>query len=271
VSSIWQAIQSERPIAFTNRCGGAIKTGQEPEPAAAIQNILVPSVCHKDKNIELYGQTIPKDELGGDLVDVVAAGRDIIGYVADISGHGLPAAMLMGMVKTAVRYGLQLGQPLPELLDGLNRVLPAVKEPNMYATLAGLRFDGSNEVEYITAGHIPLLQYRCRQRDIVRFRSIAQFPLGLFEDAGYVSVRIRYEVGDVFVLVTDGIVEAADEREGQFGFERLEKVLCNSAERPLSEISEAALAAVTRHATQQDDQTLLLVRAIARGRQAQTA
>jgi hypothetical protein len=49
----------------------------------------------------------------------------------------------MGMVKTAVRYGIHLGQALPLLLDGLNRVLPAVKEPNMFATFSGLRFDGS--------------------------------------------------------------------------------------------------------------------------------
>jgi len=161
-----------------------------------------------------------------------------------------------------VRYGLQLGQALPVLLDGLNRVLPAVKEPGMYATLAGLRFDGSDEAEYISAGHVPLLQYRWRQRDIVRC-SLPQFPLGMFEGSGYVSGRVRYEPGDVFMLVTDGIVEAADRHEAEFGFERLEQILWDLAERPLSEIFDAALAAVTRHGTQHDDQTLLLVRALA--------
>lgn len=269
MSSLLQAMPSERPIVFTGLCDAPVKAGKELGLALAIQNILVPSVAYEDKHVEVYGQTIPREDLGGDLVDLVAAGRDIVAYVADVSGHGFSAAVLMGMVKTAVRYGLNLGQALPALLDGLNRVLPAVKEPNMYATLAGLRFDGSNEVEYITAGHVPLLQYRRRQRDIVRCRSIAQFPLGLFEDAGYMSRRVRYEVGDVFVLVTDGVVEATDEHEGQFGFERLEQILCDSAERPLSEIFEAALAAVTRHGIQQDDQTLLLVRALTSGRQAQ--
>jgi len=269
VSSLLQAMPSERPIVFTGLCGAPVKAGKELGLALTIQNILVPAVAYEDKHVEVYGQTIPKEDLGGDLVDLVAAGRDIIAYVADVSGHGLSAAVLMGMVKTAVRYGLDLGQALPVLLDGLNRVLPAVKEPNMYATLAGLRFDGSNEVEYITAGHVPLLHYRRRQRDIVRCRSTAQFPLGLFEDAGYMSRRVRYEAGDVFALVTDGVVEATDEHEAQFGFERLEQILCDSAERPLSEIFEAALAAVTRHGIQQDDQTLLLVRALTSGRQAQ--
>jgi serine phosphatase RsbU (regulator of sigma subunit) len=268
VSSLMQAMPCERPIAFTDLCDAPVMASKELGLALAIQNTLVPSVAYEDQHVEVYGQTIPKEDLGGDLVDLVAAGRDIVAYVADVSGHGLPAAVLMGMVKTAVRYGLHLGQALPALLDGLNRVLPAVKEPNMYATLAGLRFDGSNQVEYITAGHVPLLQYRRRQRDIVRCRSVAQFPLGLFEDAGYLSRRVGYEVGDVFALVTDGIVEAADEHEGQFGFERLEQILCDSAERPLAEIFEAAIAAVTRHGIQRDDQTLLLVRVLAAGRQA---
>ncbi|MGH9614854.1 MAG: SpoIIE family protein phosphatase, partial [Bryobacteraceae bacterium] len=99
-------------------------------------------------------------------------------------------------------------------------------------------------------------------RDIVRY-FIAQFPLDLFEGAGYVSRRVPYEAEDVFLLVTDGVVETADGQEAEFGFERLEQILCDLAGRLLSEIFEAALAAVARHGTQQDDQTLLLVRALA--------
>ena len=69
--------------------------------------------------------------------------------------------------------------------------------------------------------------------------------------------RVRTRLETCFVLVTDGVVEATDEHEGQFGFERLEQILCDSAERLLSEIFEAALAAVTRHGIQQDDPTLV--------------
>ena len=264
MDNMLQTMPIQVPGAFAGLCDAPVKARSGLVLARAIQNTLVPSVAYKDAHVEAYGQTIPREDFGGDLVDLVAAGRDIIAYVADVSGHGLPAGVLMGMVKTAVRYGLHLGQNLPVLLDSLNRVLPGVKEPNMYATLAGLRFDGSNEAEYITAGHVPLLQYRRRQRDVVRC-SMAQFPLGLFEAAGYVSKRARYEAGDVFVLVTDGVVEAADGQGGEFGFERLEQILCDLAGRPLSEIFEAAFAAVTRHGARQDDQTLLLVRALAPG------
>lgn len=131
----------------------------------------------------------------------------------------------------------------------------------MYATLAALRFDGGEEVEYVTAGHLPLLHYRRRQEDVVR-RSVAQFPLGLFEGAAFQSNRVRFEAGDVFALITDGMVETADGQEAEFGLERLETILRNMAGRPLSEIFEAAFTAVTRHGAQEDDRTLLLLRAL---------
>jgi sigma-B regulation protein RsbU (phosphoserine phosphatase) len=198
----------------------------------------------------------------GDLVDLVADGRDVIAYVADVSGHGLRAGVLMAMIKTAVRYGLLLGQPLAKLLDDINFVLPAVKEANMFATLAALRFDGSNEVEYISAGHVPLLNYRQRNGDVVRY-SMSQFPLGLFAGASYVSRPFRYEAGDIFALVTDGVVEVGQDHDADCGFERLAQILRDLSERSLSNIAATVHAEVKLRGKQEDDQTVLLVRAAA--------
>jgi hypothetical protein len=96
------------------------------------------------------------------------------------------------------------------------------------------------------------IELRCRVIEvvvdfIVRFHLSFHnlISIGLVRECRLLSRRVRYDVGHVFVLVTDGVVEATDEHEGQFGFERLEQILCDSAERPLSEIFEAALAAVT--------------------------
>lgn len=251
------------PGAITQLSHSAAELAGEVGLAETIQSTLAPSVVYRDSRIEAFGQTMPRDQVGGDLLDLVANDQELTTYVADVSGHGFRAGVLMGMVKTAVRYGLLLGQALPALLEGVNRVLPAVKEANMYATLAALRFDGAEEVEYVTAGHLPLLHYRQRQGDVVR-RSVAQFPLGLFKGAAYRSARIPFEPGDVFALVTDGIVETADGQEAEFGLERLESILRNLAGRALSEIFEAALTAVTHHGAQEDDRTLLLLRALPR-------
>jgi phosphoserine phosphatase RsbU/P len=229
--------------------------------AHSIQRTVVPTISYHGIHVEAYGRTIPREALGGDLVDLVAADEDVIAYVADVSGHGIGAGVLMGMLKTATRYGLMFGQSLTSLLEGINRVLPSVKPPNMFATFAGLRFTGADEAECIVAGHFPILHFRRRQRDVVR-RSMEQFPLGLFPDANYRSSRVRYEAGDLFALITDGVVETADAHDEEFGLERVEDILCKLAGRPLPEIFEAALAAVGEYGIQQDDRTLMLVRVL---------
>src|SRR5260370_26103348 len=76
-----------------------------------IQNTLVPPIRYGGARLEAHGQSIPKDDVGGDLADLVSDGRDVTAYVADVSGHGLRAGVLMGMIKTAVRYRLLLVQP----------------------------------------------------------------------------------------------------------------------------------------------------------------
>ncbi len=232
----------------------------EPSLAAGMQSTLVPPLAYQGFGLEAYGESIPKDEVGGDLVDLVMRGDEVIAYVADVSGHGLRAGVLMAMIKTAVRYGLLLGQPMTKLLGDLNRVLPSLKQANMFVTVAMLRFDGSGEAEYISAGHVPLLEYRRRQGDVVR-HSLPQLPLGLFAETEYTSQRIPYEVGDIFVLVSDGVVEVGEQRDGEFGFARLEQLLAEYRSVCLPDLVQSIYAEVQTHGIRQDDQTVLLVRA----------
>src|SRR5258708_30976607 len=89
-----------------------------------IQNTLVPPIRYEGARVEAHGQSIPKDDVGGDLADLVSDGRDVTAYVADVSGHGLRAGVLMGMIKTAGRYGVLLGHPLAKLLYVPNFSLP---------------------------------------------------------------------------------------------------------------------------------------------------
>ena len=237
-----------------------VLAGFGPWPARDIQNTLAPPIVQRDRGLEVFGRSTPKAQVGGDLVDLVKTGRGMTAWVADISGHGLRAAIMAGMVKTAVRYGLHLGQSLPQLLDHINYVLPAVKEQSMFATLAALRFGELNEVEYISAGHLPLLHYQHRTGRVVRY-FMDQFPLGLLEGEGYVSQRIRYEAGDIFGLVTDGIAEAGEDRDLGFGLDRLDQILRDRSGYPLSDVFEAIQADARFRGAQHDDQTVLLIRA----------
>src|SRR5690348_3544877 len=169
-----------------------------------MQSTLVPPLSYSGAKLVAHGRSLPKYDVGGDLMDLVVNGDDVTAYVADVSGHGFRAGVLMGMVKTAVRYGLLLGQPLAKLLEDLNRVLPAVKEPNMYATFAALRFHGGDQAEYVSAGHVPLLHYQ-PSTGVVKKHCRPQLPLGLVAGEGYSSTTIPYAARDIFVMTTDGI------------------------------------------------------------------
>ena len=165
----------------------------------------------------------------------------------------------MGMLKTAMRVSAHFQQHPVALLEAADRVLPAVKEPDMYATLALLHFDGSAQAEYALAGHVPILHYRDRSRDTARL-SMEQFPLGLIPGGSYASQRITYAERDLFLMLTDGISEVPNDSDEEFGLTRLEQLLTHCAAQPLSLIWERIMEEVRQHGLQQDDQTLLLVR-----------
>ena len=229
--------------------------------AHGIQATLVPTVSFQNASFELYGKSIPSTEMGGDLIDVIESDGGLVAYVADISGHGLPAGQLMGMLKTAMRLAVQFRQMPIAALESVDRVLPDLKEREMFATLALLRFDGSSEAEYALAGHPPILHYRHGSRDTARL-SMEQLPLGLIPGGSYASKRVIYSPRDLFLMVTDGITEVANARDEEFGLTRLQELLTQNATRALPEIWDLIMREVRQYGLQQDDQSLLLLRAL---------
>jgi hypothetical protein len=227
--------------------------------AHAIQATLVPAISFHNAAFEVYGKSLPSAEMGGDLIDLIESDGNLLVYIADVSGHGLAAGQLMGMLKTAMRVSLQFRQTPAALLQSADRVLPAVKKLDMYATLALLRFDGSSQAEYALAGHVPILHYRDHTHDTARL-SMEQFPLGLIPGGCYASQRVPYSSRDLFLMLTDGISEVPNDMDDEFGLARLEQLLTQHSAEPLPQIWEAIMEHVRRHGLQQDDQTLLLVR-----------
>jgi hypothetical protein len=229
--------------------------------AHGIQATLVPTVSFQNASFELYGKSIPSTEMGGDLIDVIESDGGLVAYVADISGHGLPAGQLMGMLKTAMRLAVQFRQMPVAALESVDRVLPDVKEREMFATVALLRFDGSSEAEYALAAHPPILHYRHGSRDTAHL-SMEQLPLGLIPGGSYASKRVIYSPRDLFLMVTDGITEVANARDEEFGLTRLQELLTQHATRALPEIWDLIMREVRQYGLQQDDQSLLLLRVL---------
>ena len=257
-------------VLFISFIGGqgreSFKLRNELQLAHGIQKTLVPPVALTTPLFEVYGISCPSEQVGGDLVDALHLPHgDAIAYLADIAGHGLQAGILMGMLKTAVRTALleagerEAAQTLPLLLERLNSVLPSVKEPHMYATFTGLRLGSDGTVFYSLAASPPLVHWQAASRGLSQFEE-EQFPLGLLPVSGFSAQALSTAPGDLLVVATDGILEACDKNEEEFGLDRLKDVIERNAEAPLSEIADGILSAARGFGKQADDQTILIVR-----------
>jgi cytochrome c oxidase subunit IV len=236
-----------------------IRARTELELAHGIQRTLVPDIDWRSESVEVYGFSMPSEEVGGDLVDFVSTKVGWLGCLADVSGHGIKAGVLMGNLKTALRLGLVEGHSLSAILGRANRVLPAVKEPEMYATVAVLRPTGAGIIEYALAGHLPILHYRATNKLVSRC-GMEQFPLGLMPECNYESRTVACEAGDFFALLSDGIVETEDASGLEFGLERFERLLTENAAHPLKDIGNRIMTEVAAFGIRRDDQSLLLIR-----------
>jgi hypothetical protein len=229
--------------------------------ARDIHRELVPPLHLHIDGYDFHGLSVPSGEVGGDLVDVVAheAPGTWTAYVADVSGHGVPSGVLMGMIKSAIRMALAGGTSLESLLDRLNDVIHDLKPPQMYATFAALRRDGGDGLAYTTAGHLPILCWR-RHTGTVERLVVEQVPVSVLPGRTFASARTAAAPGDVFLVLTDGITEVFDARDEEFGLERVGDVLARNATLPLAELEVKLLAAARAHGTAHDDQSLILVR-----------
>ncbi len=254
-------------VVYIRREGNeSFRLRNELELAHGIQKTLVPPLELRTSRFEIYGISHPSEKVGGDLVDAIRLSNgDAIAYVADIAGHGLPAGILMGMLKTATRTALldaeksEPHQTLPALLDRLNRVLPEVKEPHMYATFTGFRLEADGSVFYALAASPPILQWHASER-ILSHTEDKQFPLGLLPVSSFDGQKLEVASGDLLVVATDGILEVCNKPPEEFGVERLKQVIAANAGNPLPELAATILAAARGFGPQLDDQTILIVR-----------
>jgi sigma-B regulation protein RsbU (phosphoserine phosphatase) len=180
-------------------------------------------------------------------------------FVADVSGHGVRAGVLMAMIKSAARMRLLSDDSLDGLMDDLNRVVMQVKEMDMFVTVACLQFDSGNTARFLLAGHPSILHYHKSTGQITELKSNYP-PTGVVANLRHMQADVAFGPGDLFVLLTDGFLEVENKSGEQFGQARIEELIESNAGRPLSEIFDIVLKAVRAHGPQDDDQTLLFVR-----------
>jgi serine phosphatase RsbU (regulator of sigma subunit) len=229
--------------------------------AQRIHQLLVPAFDCRIGTARIIGRSIPSGEVGGDLVDLVETGADgaWTAYIADVSGHGVSAGVLMGMTKSAVRMGLAAPGDLGDVVARLNDVLVHVSQPEMFVTLAAVRPAAEGTLQVLVAGHLPVLHYRAASQ-VVNEVTSGHMLLGFAVGQTFETVDVEAGPGDLLVLLTDGLTEVFDERDQEFGLEGLSSLLAKHGDEALPQIVDRMLEAVRSYGPLTDDQSLILIR-----------
>ncbi len=230
---------------------------------AEVQRQHFPARAPILQGFELWGCCAPCAEVGGDYFSFVPGsqgGLDLV--VADVSGKGLPAAMMVADLHTGVHLLAGLGRSLGETVEELNRHLRATLLVSKFITLVALRVrPGEARVEYVLAGHpSPLLVARSGR---VRALEVTGPVLGVVDGRRYPAASVELEPGEVVVAYSDGYSEAESPAGEMLGEETIAAVVGQCVDRPLPEIArrlDEAAAAHRRGLAPHDDMTLLLLR-----------
>lgn len=232
------------------------------EVARHIQFGLVPAPRFQRGEVRIHSHLRPANTVGGDYYDIIDLDGDRIGLVVgDVAGKGMPAALLMallqGSLRTLITAGLRGDAVLSKLNEYLCRSIPA----NSFVTLIYGELDtASGELRYVNAGHnAPFLVREGGAMDRLPSTSIA---LGVAERSMFHEAGIRMGPGDRLLLFTDGVTEAFNEHEEEYGEARLEMFLRNRADQDPETLIKGIVdevVAFCRTLRPHDDMTLMLV------------
>lgn len=246
-------------VFFKNEGVRTIRMQTELSLAKKIHDTLIPPLQGCLGRLEVFGRSLPGAEMGGDLIDLVQQNGVVDLMIADVSGHGIKAGVIMAVVKSAYRTRLRIGCELDSLMTDLNAVVGELVEPGMFVTAEALRFDPAGSFQFCGAGHGPMLHYHGASQTIEEVVSHA-VPLGVLEDERFEVRTLDSGPGDVLMLMTDGLTEVFSKEGAMLGQEPIAGVFAQCANQPLSRIYEEVMRLVQTHGPQSDDQTLLLLR-----------
>jgi sigma-B regulation protein RsbU (phosphoserine phosphatase) len=236
---------------------------QELSIAAGIQESLFPSVLPALAATDLAARNRQARQVGGDYYDVLPMDRG--GHllcVADISGKGLPAALLMSSIQATLRATIGAHSTLADLATRVNALLHASTPSNKFATAFLLAYDpATGQCVYANGGHNDGIVLR---RDgSVELLATTGLPLGLFGKAAYEEGRVALASGDLLMLYSDGVPEAWDINEEEFGMDRIIGVLREHREASAAEIVNrmfGSIDAFAGSAPQHDDITMMILK-----------
>jgi len=238
---------------------------KEMHQAALIQQGLLPSSAPATEGLDIAAKAVASRSVGGDYFDFIKYpdGRVAI-MVGDVAGKGMPAALLMSSLQARVHVVFEEPDDLAKKMARLNKSTCASCPDNRFITFFTCIVDAtSGKVVFTNAGHNPPLVVRAKGG----YQALegGGMILGILPMAQYQESEIILEQGDVLVLFSDGVTEAVDPEDHDFGEERLAKLVASMRDRPAAEIVQEvhrAVHAFTQGAPPADDITVVIARRV---------
>ena len=238
---------------------------KELQVASEIQNLLIPQEIPQSKFMEIAAEYIPCKEVGGDFYDIIKLDNDrFIFVVADVSGKGIPGALVVSNMQATLRAFLEYSDDLLPVVSRLNEAIIRQTTTDRYITFfIGLYDHKKSKLTYINAGHNPPLLIN-KKGDMQELKTGGIF-IG-FMPWEYELEEISFNKDDTLVMYTDGLVEAMDSEEAEFEMSGLKKTIKESLSVTPEKLKEKIIDRVNDHigaVPLSDDFTLLISRRIA--------
>ncbi|MCU1284407.1 MAG: serine phosphatase [Acidobacteriales bacterium] len=230
--------------------------------ARVVQQHLLPPCCPVMPSAELAAKFTPAHAIGGDMYDFLTYTGGRVGIaVGDVSGKGAPAALFAALVGGMVRSMTSLEPSPAEMLASINLSLNERRIDAQFVSMLYSVWDEDRKMMQIANSGQPRPIY-CHQGK-TQIVEATGLPLGLFEDAEYDEVTLNAHPGDVFVFFSDGIIDAVNHKDHQFGRGRVEEIVRKNCDKSADDLVTAIFAAVDEHSagvSPFDDETVVVVK-----------
>jgi sigma-B regulation protein RsbU (phosphoserine phosphatase) len=230
--------------------------------AQRIQQSILPQRVPQYAGYDIWGRTVPAEIVSGDFYDFIPVSDNILGLaIADGSGHGLPAALVVRDVYMGLRMATDRDFKIVRTLEKLNHILHRGRLTTKFVSLFYGELETGGILIYSNAGHnAPFL---LRRNGKAEFLTNGGPVLGPTPDATYTRGYAKLEPGELLCLYTDGIIEAHDAKDREFSTDRLVRMVRANRARPAQEIGKEVLARVAKWGRDdEDDRTIVIVKAI---------
>ncbi len=236
---------------------------EELRMAAEIQKKLLPNVIPSINGYDIWGLNIPAKEVSGDYFDFVKISPTIYSLcLGDITGKGLPAAMLMSNLQATFRGQIKVQQKISECIKVSNTLLYHSTDADKFATFFGaILSTNENTVTYCNAGHDNPVLIK-KDKTIHRLNK-GGLLLGFLEDYTYEEDIIELKSGETIIIYSDGITEAIDEYENEFGEENLIKLILENLDLSAQKMTDKIITSIKSYIgnqKQMDDMTLIVIK-----------